>query len=110
VNNVVDETLGFDLHEVPMGKKDLKEYLGSYCKALRLKLKEDSTVTGPEVKAFTNSAPLFCKWLLSQYDELQFYTTSSMDPEGSMVFSYYPEGAVNPTFVYITMGMRSEKC
>ena len=40
VNNVIDEVIGFDLHEVPMGKKDLKEYLGNYCKALRLKLKD----------------------------------------------------------------------
>ena len=110
VNNVIDETFGFGLQEVPMGKKDFKEYLGGYCKALRLKLKEDSKVTGPEVKAFTSAAPVFCKWLLTMYDELQFYTTPTMDPEGSMVFSYYPEGSVNPSFIYITMGMKREKC
>jgi Translationally controlled tumour protein len=108
VNNVIDEVIGFDLHEVPMGKKDLKEYLGNYCKALRLKLKEDEKVAGPDVKAFTQAAPIFCKWLLTMYDELQFYTSSSMDPDGSMVFSYYT--GANPIFVYITMGMYAEKC
>uniref|UniRef100_A0A7S1DEZ1 TCTP domain-containing protein n=1 Tax=Cyclophora tenuis TaxID=216820 RepID=A0A7S1DEZ1_CYCTE len=108
VNNVIDETIGFDLHEVPMGKKDMKDYLGAYCKALRQKLKEDDSVPGPEVKAFTQSAPAFCKWLLSKYDDMQFFTSSSMDPDGSMAFAYY-EG-VNPTFVFIKAGLLEEKC
>jgi len=108
VNNVVDETLGFDLHEVPMGKKDVKEYLQQYCKNLRQKLKDDDSVPGPEVKAFTQSAPVFCKWILSKYDDMQFFTSSSMDPDGSMAFAYY-EG-VDPIFVYIKAGLIEEKC
>lgn len=108
VNNVVDESLGFDLHEVPMSKKDLKEYLTTYCKNLRQKLKEDDKVLGPDVKAFTSSAPEFCKYLLSKYDDLQFYTSSSMDPDGSMAFAYYE--ATDPLFIYITMGLIAEKC
>eukprot|EP00540_Astrosyne_radiata_P015248 CAMPEP_0116845492 /NCGR_PEP_ID=MMETSP0418-20121206/13297_1 /TAXON_ID=1158023 /ORGANISM="Astrosyne radiata, Strain 13vi08-1A" /LENGTH=179 /DNA_ID=CAMNT_0004476609 /DNA_START=54 /DNA_END=593 /DNA_ORIENTATION=+ len=108
VNNVIDETLGFDLHEVPMGKKDMKEYLATYCKALRQKLKDDDKVPGPEVKAFTQSAPAFCKFLLSKYDDLQFFTSSSMDPEGSMAFAYYT--GVNPIFVFIKAGLLEEKC
>jgi Translationally controlled tumour protein len=107
VNNVIDDSIGFNLQEVPMGKKDLKEYLQTYCKNLRAKLKEDDKVAGPEVKAFTNSAPNFCKWLLSKYDDLQFYTTASMDPEGSMAFAYYE--ATDPIFVYIEMGLLQEK-
>ena len=109
VNNVIDESIGFDLHEVPMGKKDFKEYLQTYCKNIRQKLKDDESVPGPEVKAFTQAAPAFCKWLLGKYDEFQFFTTSSMDPDGSMVYAYYPTGA-NPTFVYIKGGMIEEKC
>lgn len=108
VNNVVDESIGFDLHEVPMGKKDLKEYLGAYCKLLRQKLKDDESVPGPEVKAFTQSAPVFCKFLLSKYDDLQFFTSASMDPDGSMAFAYYED--VNPKFIYIKMGLLEEKC
>merc|ERR1712045_920494 len=86
VNNVVDETFGFALQEVPMGKKDLKDFLRGYCKNLRAKLKEDDSVPGPEVKAFTQSAPGFCKYLLSKYNDLQFYTSPAMDPDGSMSF------------------------
>lgn len=108
VNNVIDETLGFNLQEVPMGKRDLKEYLGGYCKKVRQTLKDDEKVTGPEVKKFTQAAPIFCKHLLSMYDELLFYISESMDPDGAMVFAYY-KGA-DPTFVYITGGLYEEKC
>mmetsp|Transcript_10985 Transcript_10985/g.15829 ORF Transcript_10985/g.15829 Transcript_10985/m.15829 type:complete len:184 (-) Transcript_10985:163-714(-) len=110
VNNVIDDRNGFDLHECPMGKKDFKDYLQTYCKNVRQKLKDDSKVTGPEVKAFTSAAPAFCKFLLGKFDDLQFYTTASMDPEGSMVYAYYKDGASNPTFVYIVAGMVEEKC
>jgi Translationally controlled tumour protein len=108
VNNVVDESLGFDLHEVPMSKKDLKEYLQTYCKNLRQKLKEDDKIAGPDVKGFTQSAPEFCKYILSKYDDLQFFTSSSMDPDGSMAFAYYE--TADPIFIYIKMGLIEEKC
>jgi len=108
VNNVIDEQIGFDLHEVPMGKKDMKKYLGDYCKAVRQKLKDDDKVPGPEVKKFTQSAPAFCKYLLGNYDEYQFFTSASMDPEGSMAFAYYT--GATPTFVFITGGLIEEKC
>jgi hypothetical protein len=75
---------------------------------LRLKLKEDPKVEGPEVKAFTTAAPVFCKWLLTKYDDLQFFTSRSMDPDGSMVFAYYKD--VTPIFVYIKGGLLEEKC
>ncbi|KAL7566999.1 hypothetical protein ACA910_019926 [Epithemia clementina (nom. ined.)] len=108
VNNVIDDQIGFAYQEVPFGKKDFKEFLQSYCKALRQKLKEDDKVTGPEVKAFTQAAPGFCKFLLSKFDDLQFFTTPAMDPEGSMAFAYYED--VNPKFMYIKAGLREEKC
>ena len=92
-----------------MGKKDLKEYLQSYCKKLRQKLKDDDSIPGPEVKAFTQSAPNLCKWLLSKYDDLEFYTSSSMDPDGSMAFAYYGD-QVDPNFIFIKMGLIEEKC
>ena len=89
VNNVIDENLGFNLQEVPMGKKDLKEYLGGYCKKVRQALKDDDKVAGPEVKKFTQAAPVFCKYLLTMYDELVFYISESMDPDGAMVSSHF---------------------
>lgn len=110
VNNVIDETFGFALTEVPMRKKDLKDYLAGYCKSIRMKLKEDDSVAGPEVKAFTQAAPAFCKWLLTMHSEMQFYISPAMDPDGAMAFAYYKGEDVDPTFVYIEGGLIQEKC
>merc|ERR1719273_2000497 len=91
-------------------KKDLKEYLGTYCKNTRTKLKEDDKVDKTEVKAFTQSAPAFCKFLLSKYDELVCYCSQAMDPDGSMAFAYYEGASPNPNFIYIKAGLIEEKC
>eukprot|EP00978_Attheya_sp_CCMP212_P017045 scaffold45236_cov50-Attheya_sp.AAC.2 len=88
----------------------MKQYLAEYCKLLRQKLKDDDKVTGPEVKAFTQSAPLFCKYLLSNYDEFEFFTSSSMDPDGSMAFALYKGESATPTFIFIRAGLIEEKC
>merc|ERR1712113_838162 len=98
-----------NLTTCPMGKKDLKDYLQDYCKALRQKLKDDESVPGPEVKKFTQSAPLFCKFLLKKHSDMDFYTSVSMDPEGSMAFAFYGE-QVDPKFIYIKAGLVEEKC
>lgn len=110
VNNVIDDSIGFGYNEVPMGKKDFKDFLKEYCGKVRGLLKEDDKIAGPDVKAFTQGAPAFCKWLLSKYDDLQFYMSPSFNPEGAMVMSYYKDGASNPTFVYIKKGLIEEKC
>lgn len=107
VNNVIDESLGFNLQEVPMGKADLKEYLKEYCKKVRQALKDDDNVPGPKVKEFTQSAPKLCNWFLSMYKELIFYITPSMDPEAAMAFCYYDVST--PMFVYIKAGLIEEK-
>jgi hypothetical protein len=110
VNNVIDEGLGFGYNECPMGKKDFKDFLKSYCGAVRTMLKEDPKIEGPEVKAFTQAAPEFCKFLLKKADDLQFYMSSSFNPDGCMALAYYKEGALQPTFIYIKKGLIEEKC
>ena len=109
VNNIIDETFGFNLTTCPMGKKDLKEYLGKFCKDVRTKLKDDPKVEGPQVKAFTQTAPIFCKFLLKKFADMDFYTSVSMDPEGSMAFAIF-EDKVDPKFMYIKAGLIEEKC
>jgi len=110
VNNVIDESIGFGYNEVPMGKKDFKDFLKTYCGKVRSMLKDDDKIAGPEVKAFTQSAPGFCKFLLGKYDDLQFYMSASFNPDGCMAMSYYKDGSATPTFCYIKMGLLEEKC
>jgi hypothetical protein len=131
VNNVIDESLGFGYNEVPMGKKDLKDFLKTYCGKVRTMLKDDDKVDGPTVKAFTQAAPTFCKvrarakkrasvpphfsrppfpsfppqWFLSKADDLQFFMSPSFNPDGAMAFGYYKDGNSTPTFVYIKQGL-----
>ena len=108
VNNVIDSDLGFGLSEVPLKKIDLKEYLKTYCGAIRLLLKDDPKIEGPRVKAFTQSAPNFCKFLLTKYDDLQFFMSPAFNPDGAMVYSYYRD--TTQVFVFIKEGLIEEKC
>jgi Translationally controlled tumour protein len=62
-----------------------------------------------QIKAFMAAAPGFVKYLLTQFNELQFYVGSSFDPNGAMAFSYYKEGASTPTFIFITGGLKAAK-
>jgi hypothetical protein len=39
---------------------------------------------------------------------MQYFTSASMDPDGSMAFAFYED--VTPNFVYIKMGLKEEKC
>ena len=110
VNNVIDETFGFNYQECPMGKKDFRDYLKAYCGATRQLLKDDPKIEGPQVKKFANGAQDMCKFLLSKADDFQFYMSPSFNPDGLMAMAYYPEGAANPTFIYITEGLIGTKC
>ncbi|KAL5080690.1 hypothetical protein RYX36_009111, partial [Vicia faba] len=38
------------------------------------------------------------KYLISKLEELQFFVGESMHDDGSLVFAYYEDGAVDPTF------------
>ena len=109
VNNVIDESIGFGYNEVPLGKKDFKDFLKAYCGKVRTLLKEDDKIAGPDVKAFTQAAPAFCKFLLGKFDDLQFYMSPSFNPDGCMAMSYYKDGASNPTFMYIKKGLSEMK-
>jgi hypothetical protein len=54
-------------------------------------------------------APGFVQWLVGKFDDLEFYMTKSMNPDGSLAFAYYKEEAHNPTFVYIKAGLKVMK-
>ncbi|CAM9566109.1 unnamed protein product [Chrysoparadoxa australica] len=106
VNNVIDP---FQYTEVPFGSKvEFRDYLKEYVRKVRSCLKEAGTPQ-PEIKEFMGRAPEFVKYLLGMYNEFQFYSGPSFNPEGSMAFAYYKEGAHNPTFMYIADGLKVVK-
>ena len=61
-----------------------------------------------EIQAFMATAPGIAKFLLKNFNDLQFYLGPAFNPE-TMVFSMYPEGAVAPNFYYISQGFDQVK-
>jgi len=110
VNNVIDESIGFGYNEVPMGKKDFKQFLQGYVKKVWEMLKEDPKIEKEQVKEFKQAGGEMCNYLLKMTDEFSFYMSCSFNPDGCMVFGYYKEGSVTPTFMYIKAGLLEEKC
>jgi hypothetical protein len=47
--------------------------------------------------------------LQKDFDEFQFYSGSSMDPDGIIVLAIYENGAQNPTFLVWKDGLKEEK-
>lgn len=106
VNNIVDS---FKYTEIPFGSKgELKEYLKTYVRAVRAKLKEIG-LPQPEIKEFMAQAPAIVMFILSKYNDMQTFAGESMDPDAGMAFGYYKDGAVSPTFIYITKALTAEK-
>ncbi|GMI63229.1 hypothetical protein ScalyP_jg11252 [Parmales sp. scaly parma] len=109
VNNIIDDSVGFGYNEMPMGKKDFKDWLKEYVPKVWKLLKEDDKVEPADVKAFKAASGKFSVFLLKKFDDLQFYVGPSFSPDGAMVLSYYPEGSATPCFIYIEGGLIAEK-
>ena len=60
-------------------------------------------------KRFMEEAPTFVKWLVDKYDDLEFFMGKSMNPDAGLIYSYYKDGALAPTFVYIKAGYKVSK-
>lgn len=105
VNNVID---GFQYTETQIGTpSDFKAWIKDYMNAVVLKLREKGTPK-EEIQAFKATAPEIAKFFLKNFSDVQFFLTSSFNPE-TMVFSIYPEGALTPNFYYIMGGLIAEK-
>lgn len=101
---VVDIIDAFRLVEQPSYNK--ADFMG-YIKPWLAKITDDL----PEDKRddFKAKAQVGIKFLLGKVKELQFFTGESMDPESTMVFAYYKEGATNPTFLFPKAAMHEVK-
>ena len=105
VNNVID---GFQYTETQIGTaNDFKGWIKDYMNSIRSALKEKGK--GKEkIQEFMALAPGIAKYLLKNFNDLQFFLGPSFCSE-TMVFSIYPEGALTPNFLYIMGGYEAEK-
>ncbi|BGP00867.1 Translationally-controlled tumor protein-like protein [Rhodotorula toruloides] len=103
VNNVVHS---FRLTETSFDKKSYMTYLKGYMKAVKAHLQE----TKPDrVPAFEKGAATFAKKVLGSFNDWQFFTGESMNPDGMVVLMNYREDGVTPYMVFWKDGMKEVK-
>nr|CCA28263.1 conserved hypothetical protein [Albugo laibachii Nc14] len=109
VNNISDDSIGFGYTEISFASKtELKNYLKSYFRKIMKHLKT-SEVTDEKLDSFKKEAQEIVKFLVAKYDDLQYYMFRSCDTEAGLSFSYYPDGATTPVFMYIKWGLKEVK-
>ncbi|XP_078446625.1 translationally-controlled tumor protein homolog [Wolffia australiana] len=102
---VVDIVDTFRLQEQPpFDKKQFVAFIKKFIKNLTPKLGE------AEQEAFKKNIESATKYLLAKIKDLQFFVGESMHDDSSVVFAYYKDGAVNPTFLFLAPGLKEVKC
>lgn len=101
---VVDIIDANRLQETGYDKKGFKVYVKGWVKQVTELLPEDKAA---EFKA---KAPGAIQFLLDKIKDLQFFTGEEMNPEGTMAYAYYKEGAENPTFLFPVYSLDEMKC
>ncbi|KAK9835533.1 hypothetical protein WJX74_002494 [Apatococcus lobatus] len=102
---VVDIQDSFRLSETSSyDKKAFMAYIKGWLGKVLAKLPE-----GEQAEFKTKSQPAI-KFLLSKIKDLQFFTGESMDPDATMVYAYYPDGAADPTFLFPRYALKEQKC
>lgn len=102
---VVDIVDTFRLQEQPpFDRKQFVTYIKRYIKQLTPELDEEKQ------ELFKKHIEGAIKFLLSKLKDLQFFVGESMSDDGCIVFAYYKDGAVDPTFLYFSYGLKEIKC
>ncbi|KAG4157305.1 hypothetical protein ERO13_D02G054800v2 [Gossypium hirsutum] len=102
---VVDIVDTFRLQEQPpFDKKQFVVFMKKFIKNLTPKLDAEKQ------ESFKKNIEGATKFLLSKLKDLQFFIGESMHDDGCLVFAYYKDGAVDPTFLYFAYALKEVKC
>mmetsp|Transcript_42929 Transcript_42929/g.69650 ORF Transcript_42929/g.69650 Transcript_42929/m.69650 type:complete len:171 (+) Transcript_42929:139-651(+) len=104
---VVNIVHSFRLVETSYTKPQFMAWFKAYLK----KIKDFLTEKNPgRVESFQTEMQAYAKnHLLPKFNDLQFFTGESCNPEAGMAFAYYPEGSSEPTFIFFKDGLIAEK-
>jgi hypothetical protein len=106
INNIIDDIIGFGYTETDFDNKaELKNYLKTFFSKIVKQLKF-SGADDEKIEQVNSDAPQIIKYLVSQFDDLQFYMFKSCDSDAGLAYAYYPEGAITPVFLYIKWGLK----
>ena len=102
-DTVIDIVDRFDLKETKHDKKSFTAYMKVYLN--RIKKHLEDTNKKERIKDFQKGAVELMKIIMGKIDEIQFFTGSSMEGDGALAFSFYPEGKTDPTFYFFFDGL-----
>ncbi|XP_074551051.1 translationally-controlled tumor protein homolog [Halichoeres trimaculatus] len=103
----VDIVLNHNLKETTFNKKSYMGYVKEYVKNIKKRLEESDP---DSVKKFTESCNVGVKKVLADFDNFQFFTGESMNPDGMVgLLNYRPEDDT-PYMLFFKQGLEVEKC
>ncbi|RLV91634.1 Translationally-controlled tumor protein [Spathaspora sp. JA1] len=103
VNNVV---YSFRLQQTQFDKKSFTTYIKGYMKRVKAYLAEND----PEsVEAFEKGATAYVKKVLGSFNDWDFYTGESMDPDAMVLLLNYREDGTTPYFAIWKHGVKATK-
>ncbi|KAJ1670472.1 hypothetical protein EV182_008186 [Spiromyces aspiralis] len=104
VNNIAHS---FRLQATSFDKSSYKVYIKDYMKQIQKHLEQ----TNPErVTAFQKGAAAVVKKVLTNFKDYEFYTGSSMNPDGMVALLNYREDGITPYFTFFKDGLKEVKC
>jgi len=106
---VIDVAFNSNLVQTQLSKPDFMTYIKAFLKNLKAYLEENGKKD--RVEAFQKGAQDFVKYVVSKFNDFEFYTGSSESLEGSIVFSFWEDDtASGPVFYYFRDSLKEVKC
>ena len=103
---VIDLVHSFRLQQTSFDKKSYLVYLKTYMKTIKQSLQETNPDRVPE---FEKKAAEFAKKVVGKFNDWEFYTGESMNPDGMVALLNYREDGVTPYCVFWKDGLKEEK-
>ncbi|EGV61050.1 hypothetical protein PSN45_002041 [Yamadazyma tenuis] len=103
VNNVV---YSFRLQNTGFDKKSFLTYIKGYMKKVKAHLAE---VNPDAIETFEKGATTYVKKVVSSFNDWEFYTGESMDPDAMIVLLNYREDGTTPYVAIWKHGVKEEK-
>ncbi|KAI1001076.1 hypothetical protein K3495_g7126 [Podosphaera aphanis] len=92
---VIDIVHAFQLEKTTFDKKSYGSYIKAYLKRVKEEL-QNKEVPAEEITAFEKGAMTFVKKVLGNFKDYDFYTSSSMNPDGMIILLNYRDDGITP--------------
>jgi len=108
VEKVLDVQYNANLTETSFSKAEFMTFIKAYLKKLKTYLEENGKAD--RVDTFMKGAQDFIKFVVSKFDDWQFFTGASESLDGGIILAYWEdESATGPVFYFFKDGLKEEK-